>query len=41
MLYLCGCRPQDMRRFVDAAHAAGLAVIIDVVLHHGAPEGNR
>jgi 1,4-alpha-glucan branching enzyme len=29
-----------MRAFVDAAHALGLAVIVDVVLHHGAPEGN-
>ncbi len=33
-------RAQDLRAFVDAAHAAGLSVIIDVVLHHGAPEGN-
>lgn len=36
------CAPalQDLCAFVDAAHAAGLAVIVDVVLHHGAPEGN-
>lgn len=32
--------PDDMRRFVDAAHGAGLAVIVDVVLNHGAPDGN-
>lgn len=29
--------PDEMRAFVDAAHTLGLAVIIDVVLHHGAP----
>ena len=32
--------PDDLRRFVDAAHGAGLAVIVDIVLHHGAPDGN-
>ena len=32
--------PDDMRMFVDAAHAHGLAVIVDIVLHHGAPSGN-
>ena len=32
--------PDDMRMFVDAAHAHGLAVIVDIVLHHGAPAGN-
>ncbi len=30
----------DMRRFVDAAHALGLAVILDVVYNHFGPEGN-
>ena len=33
-------RPEDMRAFVEAAHAHGIAVIVDVVLHHGAPVGN-
>ncbi len=32
--------PDDMRRFVDAAHAAGLAVILDVVYNHFGPSGN-
>jgi maltooligosyltrehalose trehalohydrolase len=32
-------RPDDMRRFVDAAHAAGLAVILDVVYNHLGPSG--
>jgi len=32
--------PDEMRAFVDACHGAGLAVIVDVVLHHGAPAGN-
>ena len=30
----------DMRRFVDAAHQLGLAVILDVVYNHFGPEGN-
>lgn len=30
----------DMRRFVDTAHALGLAVILDVVYNHFGPEGN-
>jgi len=29
--------PEGLRRFVDAAHAAGLAVILDVVFNHLAP----
>ncbi|MBV8950215.1 MAG: malto-oligosyltrehalose trehalohydrolase [Actinobacteria bacterium] len=29
------------RRFVDAAHAAGLAVVLDVVYNHLGPEGNH
>ncbi len=32
-------RPDEMRRFVDAAHAAGLAVILDVVYNHLGPDG--
>ena len=32
--------PDDMRRFVDAAHEHGLAVILDVVYNHFGPEGN-
>jgi len=32
--------PDDMRRFVDAAHASGLAVILDVVYNHLGPDGN-
>lgn len=32
--------PDDFRRFVDAAHRAGLAVIVDVVYNHFGPEGN-
>jgi maltooligosyltrehalose trehalohydrolase len=33
-------RPDDLRRFVDRAHALGLAVILDVVYNHFGPEGN-
>lgn len=32
--------PEDMAAFVDAAHGLGLGVMMDVVLHHGAPSGN-
>lgn len=32
--------PEGFRRFADAAHAAGLAVILDVVYNHFGPEGN-
>ena len=32
--------PADMRRLVDAAHAKGLAVVLDVVYNHLGPEGN-
>src|SRR5207302_8022588 len=32
--------PDDLRRFVDAAHAAGLGVILDVVYNHFGPDGN-
>ena len=31
--------PDDFRAFVDAAHAAGLAVILDVVYNHLGPDG--
>ena len=33
-------RPDDVRAFVDAAHARGLAVILDVVYNHLGPDGN-
>ena len=33
-------RPDDFRRFVDAAHAHGLGVILDVVYNHVGPDGN-
>jgi maltooligosyltrehalose trehalohydrolase len=33
--------PDDMRRFVDRAHATGLAVILDVVYNHFGPAGNQ
>jgi len=32
--------PDDLRRFVDRAHALGLAVILDVVYNHLGPAGN-
>jgi maltooligosyltrehalose trehalohydrolase len=33
--------PDGLRRLVDAAHAAGLAVVLDVVYNHLGPEGNH
>jgi maltooligosyltrehalose trehalohydrolase len=33
-------RPDDFRRFVDCAHALGIAVILDVVYNHVGSEGN-
>ena len=32
--------PDAFRRFVDASHARGLAVVLDVVYNHFGPEGN-
>ena len=32
--------PEALRQFVDAAHAEGLGVILDVVYNHLGPEGN-
>jgi malto-oligosyltrehalose trehalohydrolase len=33
-------RPDDLKRFVDAAHERGLVVLLDVVYNHFGPEGN-
>lgn len=33
--------PDGLKRFVDAAHAAGLAVVLDVVHNHLGPSGNH
>lgn len=33
-------RPEDLKRFVHAAHERGLMVLIDVVYNHFGPEGN-
>ena len=32
--------PDDLRRFVDRAHACGIGVILDVVYNHLGPDGN-
>src|ERR1700730_17702558 len=32
--------PEALRRLVDACHARGMAVVIDVVYNHVGPEGN-
>ena len=32
--------PDDLRRFVDCAHALGVGVILDVVYNHLGPDGN-
>ncbi len=36
----CYGAPEDLARLVDAAHARGLAVILDVVYNHLGPDGN-
>lgn len=36
----CYGRPDDLRALVDAAHARGLLVILDVVYNHLGPDGN-
>ena len=33
-------RPDDLRAFVDRAHALGIGVILDVVYNHVGPDGN-
>jgi malto-oligosyltrehalose trehalohydrolase len=33
-------RPDDLKRFVDEAHARGLMVLLDVVYNHFGPDGN-
>ncbi len=33
-------RPDDLRSFIDRAHALGIGVILDVVYNHFGPEGN-
>ena len=33
-------RPEDLKRFVDAAHALGVMVLLDVVYNHFGPDGN-
>ena len=33
-------RPEDFKAFVEAAHAHGIAVLLDVVYSHFGPEGN-
>ena len=33
-------RPEDLKRLVQAAHARGLMVLLDVVYNHFGPEGN-
>ena len=33
-------RPEDMKAFIDAAHAHGIMILLDVVYNHFGPEGN-
>jgi maltooligosyltrehalose trehalohydrolase len=35
----CYGRPEELRAFVDAAHATGLGVLLDVVYNHLGPDG--
>jgi len=32
--------PDDLRRYIDAAHGVGLGVVLDVVYNHFGPDGN-
>ena len=36
----CYGRPEDLKALVDACHARGLAILLDVVYNHFGPEGN-
>lgn len=36
----CYGRPEDLKRLVQAAHAKGLMIFLDVVYNHFGPEGN-
>ena len=36
----CYGAPSDLKAFIDAAHAQGLMVLLDVVYNHFGPEGN-
>ncbi len=36
----CYGKPDDLKRLVDAAHARGLMMLLDVVYNHFGPEGN-
>jgi maltooligosyltrehalose trehalohydrolase len=36
----CYGAPDDLKAFVDAAHALGLMVLVDVIYNHFGPEGN-
>jgi malto-oligosyltrehalose trehalohydrolase len=36
----CYGRPEDLKTLVEACHARGLAVLLDVVYNHFGPEGN-
>ena len=36
----CYGRPEDLKALIDAAHALGLMVLLDVVYNHFGPEGN-
>ncbi len=36
----CYGRPEDLKRLVEACHARGLAVFLDVVYNHFGPDGN-